>query len=73
MVYRSINAALEGVQFPINKSSLIREVGDREVEVLEGKTMSMREILNACPHDMYESEADVIKCPEIVDKVRHAA
>jgi hypothetical protein len=73
MSYPSIVSALTGVEFPIGKKSLINQVGDREVEVLEGKTMSMRELLNACSHDDYESEADVVQCPEIVSAMRHAA
>jgi hypothetical protein len=73
MAYQSIVAALQGVEFPISKKSLINEVGDRQVEVLEGKMMSMRELLMMCSHDSYESDADVIQCPEIVSAVRHAA
>lgn len=73
MAYPSIVAALHDIQFPINKKSLINQVGEREIEVLEGKTMSMKELLNSCSHNNYESEADVIQCPEIVSMMRHAA
>jgi hypothetical protein len=73
MAYPSLVSALQGVDFPISKRSLINQVGDREVEVLEGKTMTMKELLNACSHDNYDSEADVIQCPEIVSTMRHAA
>ncbi len=73
MAYPSIVSALQGVEFPISKRSLTNQIGDREVEVLEGKMMTMREILRACDHDRYESEKDVIACPGIVGKVRHAA
>lgn len=69
MAYPSIVSALEGVDFPINKSELMSKVGDREVEVLEGQMMSMRELLDACPHDTYNGTQDVVKCPEIVGKI----
>ncbi|MBE0447674.1 MAG: hypothetical protein IBX64_06200 [Actinobacteria bacterium] len=73
MAYKSIVSALQGVDFPVSKRSLVRQIGDREVEVLEGKMMSMREILRACEHDNYESPRDVTACPGIASKVRHAA
>jgi hypothetical protein len=72
MAYPSMVSALEGVQFPIDKNALIAQIGDREVEVLEGQTMSMQELLNACSHNRYENVHDVIACPEIVSKVEQA-
>ncbi|MCL6472763.1 MAG: hypothetical protein K6T91_08150 [Firmicutes bacterium] len=73
MVYKSIVAALKDVEFPTTKRSLIRRIGDREVELLAGKTMTMREILRACEHEDYESERDVFACPGVVSKVRRTA
>lgn len=73
MAYKSMVAALQGVEFPISKRSLVKQVGDREVEILEGKTITMREILRACDHDNYNSPKDVTACPGIVRKVRSAA
>ncbi|MBE0446914.1 MAG: hypothetical protein IBX64_02215 [Actinobacteria bacterium] len=69
MAYPSLVSALQGVQFPIDKNSLINQIGDREVEVLEGQTVSMRELLNACPKNRYETLHDVIACPEIVSMI----
>ncbi len=69
MAFPSLVSALEGVQFPIDKKSLINQVGDREVEVLEGQNLSLEEILNACSQNRYENTRDVIACPEIVSKI----
>lgn len=73
MAYKSIVSALQGVDFPVSKRSLVKQVGDREVEVVEGTTMSMRTILRACDHDNYESPRDVTACRGIANKVRRAA
>jgi len=73
MVYKSIVSALQDVEFPISKRSLMKQVGDREIEVLEDKTMSMSSILRACEHDNYSSPKDVVACPSIVSKIRKAA
>lgn len=72
MAYKSMVSALSDIDFPLSKRSLVRKTGDREVEILEGKTMTMREILRACEHEDYNSVKDVIQCPSIVSKVRRA-
>lgn len=73
MAYPSIISALKDVKFPISKRSLVRQIGDREVEILAGKMVTMREILRACDHENYESERDVFACPGVVSKVRKTA
>jgi len=72
MAYKSMVSALRDIDFPLSKRSLVKRAGDREVEILEGKTMTMREILRACERDNYDSVKDVIQCPGIVSKVRRA-
>lgn len=69
MAYPSIVSALEGIEFPKSKNELMNQVGDREIEVLEGQTISMNELLNACPQENYNNVHDVIACPEIVSKI----
>lgn len=68
----SLTQALSGVNFPISRQDLINQVGDRQVEVVKGKTMMMKDLLMACPHDMYNSPVDVTKCPEIEQKIKAA-
>ncbi|MCL6471918.1 MAG: hypothetical protein K6T91_03820 [Firmicutes bacterium] len=69
MAYPSIVSALEGVEFPINKKDLIEQIGDREVEIVTGQTLSMRELLNVCTKENYQNPHDVVGCPEIVQKI----
>lgn len=73
MVYPSLISAVKDIDFPIDKKSLINQVGNREIEVLEGQSIAMKELLNACPHNRYDNPQDVVRCPEIVDKILKAA
>lgn len=68
----SLSEALKGVSFPISKQDLINQVGDRDVQVEEGRTMKMREFLEACPHDWYNTVTDVTTCPQIEQKMKAA-
>lgn len=68
----SLGEALKGVNFPISRKDLMDMAGDRQVEVEKGKMMSMRDLLMACPHDMYNSPVDVTTCPEIEQKMKAA-
>lgn len=68
----SVSQALQGVNFPISRQELMDKVGDRQVEVEKGKMMSMRDIISACPHEMYNSPIDVTTCPEIEQKLKAA-
>ncbi len=68
----SLSEALKGVNFPISRQDLMNQVGNRQVEVEKGKMMPMNDLLNACPHDMYNSPVDVTTCPEIEQKMKAA-
>lgn len=68
----SLSKALEGVNFPISRQDLINQVGDKQVEVEEGKTMSMSELISACEHETYNSPIDVTSCPDIRNKMKAA-
>ncbi|MHB8841455.1 MAG: DUF2795 domain-containing protein [Candidatus Aquicultor sp.] len=68
MIYSSIASALEGVDFPVDKRSLISQAGNRNVNVF-GHTMVLQDLLNACSHDSFDSIQDIVLCPEIVDIV----
>lgn len=68
----ALTQALKGVDFPISRMDLINQVGDRQIEVEKGKPMMMRDVLMACPHDMYNSPVDVVTCPEIEQKIKAA-
>ncbi|MHB0975740.1 MAG: DUF5789 family protein [Candidatus Aquicultorales bacterium] len=68
----SLSEALRDVSFPISRNDLINQVGDRDVQVEQGKTMKMRDFLSACSHDMYNTVTDVTTCPEIESKMKAA-
>lgn len=65
MVYGTLEEAVRDVSFPKDKDELIDQIGNREVALANGETVSMRELLNTCPHEHYHTSDDVIKCPEI--------
>lgn len=68
----SLSEALKGVDFPISKHDLIQQIGDRNVQVEEGKTLKMSEFLEACTHETYHSVTDVTTCPDIESKMKAA-
>lgn len=68
----SLSEALKGVDFPISKQDLIQQVGNRDVQVEQGKTLKMSDFLNACSHDTYNTVTDVTTCPEIESKMKAA-
>ena len=70
MAYSSISAAVGDVSFPIGKNDLIDQIGAREIELPAGQTVSMRELLNACSMDNYQTPEDVTSCPEIVSQLQ---
>ena len=72
MAYRSLVAAVEGVQFPIEKRAFMRKYGEREVEVLEGKVIALRELLRSCEKDSFES-VDVVGCKGVMQHIAKAA
>ena len=64
MAYKTLAAALEGVSFPVDRRTLVDQIGDRQIEIDTG-LVSMRELLSACTEDRYENIDDVAACPNI--------
>ncbi len=68
----SLAEALRGIQFPISKRDVIECFGDNRFAVKEGVEMSVREVVEACPHESYSSMEDILTCPPIKKKLEAA-
>lgn len=78
----SLVAALKDVNFPISETDLVSRFGDRQINVAEGRTVTLGELLNQCRqdkecrgrkecrHDRFNELRDLTACPLIAEAIQ---
>jgi hypothetical protein len=56
----SVTQALDGVNFPANKTDLMNQAGDKSIEWTKGHRMKLRDILAKSPAEEYPSMVQVV-------------
>lgn len=68
----ALTQTLSDVDFPKSKDDLLKEFGDKTFQLEKGKEATVRDILQDCHHERFETMADVLSCEEIQQNIKAA-